>query len=748
MYTNEQLRSIEHRDGHSLTFAVPGSGKTHMLVGRVRYLLEQGIPDKSIRVLAFNVAAASEFRDRLARALPAGLAAPKVQTFNSIGHALVGLFEKQGLLPQLRLETSDGLRRRMGREAVKAALSESHRDEAPGQDELEAFVGFVDLVKSDIAGPGDVFAQFGLDRRLEYFVRAYALFERARLKAGVRFYADQVAEPVALMRANPAALAMVTDKLDYVLVDEFQDVSRVQVELLLQLVGRRAQLNAVGDDSQCIYTWRGSRPEYMGALFGQFFPSATRYTLSRSFRFGHRLALAAAQLIAKNVNREDTLCVAAPSTPDTRIDLIRTTADGDQSALVALVEDWRRQARPLREIAILARLWAQTLGLELAFLERDIPYIKSREDVFRIPEVVGLLGWLRLAAGTLHEEPRLVDVVRHMLSTPTLWLQGEVLDELARGLAQDLGRGAERLSAHARKAKKPYHAERIWTRAGIWKDASIWAQRPAAEFLRFYAASTDLVKVFGDSATSEDASEKQLAYQTLLGWAVASGVTVVQFMTRMDSLRAAREGYVAGGDAVLLSTIHGAKGLEWPLVVVTGLEDGQFPSRRADQEEERRLAYVAMTRAKEDLRLVVPPDLAFEATWLDKPHRGPGTATRCASRFAYEAGLRTSVDLGGAIAPRLSGQDPQAKLPDVAPAAVPILNRYLEAVGLPERYALPQAPAVPRAATRPWALNDRLRHPMFGDGYVAGLVDRDTLDINFGGSRRRIRLGVVALERL
>jgi DNA helicase-2/ATP-dependent DNA helicase PcrA len=204
------------------------------------------------------------------------------------------------------------------------------------------------------------------------------------------------------------------------------------------------------------------------------------------------------------------------------------------------------------------------------------------------------------------------------------------------------------------------------------------------------AASTDLVKVFGDSATSEDASEKQLAYQTLLGWAVASGVTVGQFIARMDSLRAARERYVAGGDAVLLSTIHGAKGLEWPLVVVTGLEDGQFPSRRADQEEERRLAYVAMTRAKEDLRLVVPPDLAFEATWLGKPHRGPGTATRCASRFAYEAGLRTSVDLGGAIALRLSGQEPQAKLPDVAAmqAAAPdvaarswSLDRPLSAMG-------------------------------------------------------------------
>jgi DNA helicase-2/ATP-dependent DNA helicase PcrA len=162
----------------------------------------------------------------------------------------------------------------------------------------------------------------------------------------------------------------------------------------------------------------------MGAQFDRFFPGATRYTLSRTFRFGHRLALAAAQLIAHNRNREDTLCVAAPSTPDTHIERIRATADGDQGAVVAAIDAWRRQGRTLREVAVLARLWAQTLGLELALLERGIPYAKAAQSVFEVPEVVGFVGWMRLVVGNLSDEAMGEDTIRHMLGTPTLWLRG------------------------------------------------------------------------------------------------------------------------------------------------------------------------------------------------------------------------------------------------------------------------------------------------------------------------------------
>ena len=250
-----------------------------------------------------------------------------------------------------------------------------------------------------------------------------------------------------------------------VLVDEFQDVSRVQVELLSQLIGTRASLNAVGDDSQCIYAWRGSRPEFMSEDFDRYFPGATRYTLTRTFRFGHRVSLAAAMLIANNCNRMDTLCVSASTTPDTRIEAMPATAADDPSAVVAAIADWRGSGRRLRECAVLSRLWAQTLGLELALMERDIPYRKPKGDLFSVAEVVGLLGWLRLAAGTLFEDVRAPEILRAMLATPTLWLPGKTVGDLADAIARVPSRARELLSSLAAKTKKPYQATKIRERA-------------------------------------------------------------------------------------------------------------------------------------------------------------------------------------------------------------------------------------------------------------------------------------------
>jgi DNA helicase-2/ATP-dependent DNA helicase PcrA len=747
-YTDEQLRAIEHTGGHSLTYAVAGSGKTHMLVGRVLFLQEQGVPAERIRVLAFNREAAKEFQTRLAGALPTHRAAPKVSTFHSLGLSLTALFEKQELLPCRRLEASDAVEKKLAREAVLAALKEEGRDEYPSQDAFAAFRDFIGLVKSDLLSAADAFRTFGLQSSCAYFVRAFALFEQARERAGLRFFADLLSDPVAVMRANPKALALVTNKLSVVVVDEFQDVSRVQVELLIQLAGTRAHLNAVGDDSQCIYAWRGARPEVMGTEFARHFPGATRYTLSRTFRFGHRVSLAAAQLIGHNRNRIDTLCVSAPSTPDTGIDVIRATSAGDQSAVVAAIDGWRRAGRSLREVAVLARFWAQTLSLELALLERDIPYVKANDDLFRVPEIAGLLGYLRLAAGTLFAEPRAREIVRHMLSTPTLWLTAATLDTLAEAIVRTPAQASVRFMEAARQAKKPYHETRISDRAQLWHEALGWADLPADEALRCYAATTDLVSAFATSATSEAAAEKELAYQTLLDWAVRTRTTVREFVTRMDALRRSREHDEAGGDAVLLSSIHQVKGREFPLVIVTGLEDGLFPSRRSSAEEERRLAYVAMTRVQERLLLVVPPDVRFDAAWLGIPSRGPELAKTAASPFAFEANLRTSTALGEAITRRMSGADPAAPLPEASFQAAPVLNRYLGEVGLEERYEPPAQPPTAPVPPGGWGINDRVRHPFFGDGLVVGIRDQDILDINFGGTRRSIKSGVVAMERV
>ena len=187
-YTDEQLASIEHAGGHSLTYAVAGSGKTQMLVGRECFLLEQGIQNERIRVLAFNKSAAREFKDRLASAIPAGFQAPKVSTFHSLGLSLVQLFEKTGLLPHRRLEENESMEKSLAREAALGALKEEDSDDYPSQDDLEAFRAFIGLVKSDILPARDAFSAFGLPKSYGYFVRAFERFENRPRAGGLAFF--------------------------------------------------------------------------------------------------------------------------------------------------------------------------------------------------------------------------------------------------------------------------------------------------------------------------------------------------------------------------------------------------------------------------------------------------------------------------------------------------------------------------------------------------------------------------------
>jgi DNA helicase II / ATP-dependent DNA helicase PcrA len=746
-YTDEQLAAIEHSGGHSLTFAVPGSGKTHMLVGRVIWLLEHGVEARRIRVLAFNKDAAREFKERLAGTLPTHLKAPEVSTFHSLGLKLVNLFVAAGLLPNLKLESSEAFEKKLAREAAVQAVRAADPEAYPSQDDINTFHRFIGLVKSDLLSAADAFKAFRIDKGLTWCVPAYGLFEDARLRAGVRFFSDLLTDPVRLMRSDPRALGMVTNKLDFLLVDEFQDSSRIQLELLVQLIGTRAKLNAVGDDSQCIYAWRGSRPEFMGDTFEKFFPGAARYTLSLTFRFGHRLSLAAAMLIANNSERMDTLCVSAEGTPATDIEVLVAMTTGDQSAVADRIEQWRREGRGLNECAVLTRLWAQTLALEIELLHRGVPYHKDKGNVFAVPEIIGLLGWLRLANGSLFGAASTPMVVQAMLSTPTLYVATPAVKSAAEAIAAAPERAQTAFDRLAATRRQAYQREPIEDRAALWLEASGWGERPAAEVLRHYARRTALTESFAKSADSEAASEKRIAYETLVDWAERLGLPVAEFLSRMDMLREAKERMEAGGDVVRISTVHRAKGLQWPLVVVGGLESGAFPSPRSDIEEERRLAYVAISRAQERACLVTPPDERLRAALDGTSARRALPAKIGASRFLFEAQLHTAIGVGDALEVRRSASPHDAELPPAPVGQARLLNRYLAQIGAEDRYEEPAAPAAPLRA-QDFALNDAVHHAVFGPGTVMGFVGTTALDIDFGGTLRRVDIAQYPVERI
>ncbi|TVQ95135.1 MAG: ATP-dependent helicase [Chromatiaceae bacterium] len=680
-YTEEQLASIRHPRGHSVTFAVAGSGKTQMLVGRVAWLLQQGVAAKHIRLLAFNRSARAQLQDRIRVALPMGAEMPRISTFNSLGHRLCELFEREQQLPRHELSTSEALLKKMARRALVDALAAGNEKGPVSAEMLDDFVAFIGLAKADIEPPDVVLRRLPAGNGRAFFCDAFVRFERNRQERRVRFYDDQVRDPVLLMRAEPATAQRVTNKFDVVIVDEFQDVSRVQLELLVILVGTRAQLNVVGDDSQCIYAWRGARPEFMGRRFDTCFPGATRYTLSRTFRFGHQVSLAAAHLIRHNRHRADTLCISAPSTPNTAISLVKAHNTGQQEAVVEAIAAWCRRNGARRQVAVLARLWAQLMALELALLEHAIPYYKPGPALFDLPELAGLLGYCRLAAGTLFAEPRAREVVRAMLTTPTLFLSANALDNLVEQILS-APEQAGRLIADAAPRKAPnWKREPFYLRAELWRAAQhAWTGKGAADALQVYAVQTGLRKALEGDAT-DATTEKRLAYETLLHLAQASRATVTEFVAHMDRLRASQRDYQAGSDEILLlTTIHQAKGLEWPCVVLTGLEAGAFPGKRAALEEERRLAYVAMTRGRSQLFLVIPPDAHFQANMEGRPPPLHGKPSVAVSPFLYEACLPASIELG-AVLHQCRPEDVGAVRLPAAPASnQALLQRYLRAV--------------------------------------------------------------------
>ncbi|MCI5122794.1 MAG: ATP-dependent helicase, partial [Candidatus Electrothrix sp. AUS4] len=267
--TEEQEAIIRHSDGHARVSAVAGSGKTTAMIGRVRHLLQQGVAPEKILVLMFNRSAREVFAGRLHRSLQGtGLRPPAVRTFHALGLRLVESFTSRQYLPCYRLVTEEFQLERLAREAMKKHAAQIDGEESWSSKEgIEGFLLFLDRVKSDIAPPQEVFAACGLGEQFSHYVGAYTVFESLRSTARIRFYPDLIHEPVLAIQQKEALADWVANHVEYILVDEYQDINEVQQQLLVHIAGQRAQVMVVGDVDQCIYAWRGAKPDYIVSRF-------------------------------------------------------------------------------------------------------------------------------------------------------------------------------------------------------------------------------------------------------------------------------------------------------------------------------------------------------------------------------------------------------------------------------------------------------------------------------------------------
>ncbi len=752
--TREQLAVVHHGQGHARVSAVAGSGKSSTLVERVAWLMEQGVAHQRILVVMFNVAAREGFEQRLRQRLGAQ-PMPTVRTFHALGLRLCATLVRAGALPDWRLVSEAWPRQRLCEEAllgVAPELARAGREQL--RSEVELFSGFVDRVGADLIDAASQFERLDFDAELRHFVPAFERFQRLRERQGLRFFTDLIGDPVCALEAEPSARALVADRLDHLIIDEYQDINPIQQRLIRHLAGRRAAVMAVGDADQCIYAWRGAEPSFMAHRFGEDFPRASDYRLSYTFRYGHRLSLAASHVIRHNhPTTEGELCLSHHANPQTRIEWM----EEGRADLPKRLQDWRAEGRSLREAVLLVRLFSMSALHELALLGAGIPYrLEGREPVLTQPEVGALCGHLGLAAGHLFDLPMTErrERVHQMLTIPPMGLSREVVERL-EGAILAKPKAAVALFEAAIPAKAhPKQVERLRERAALWGALAAGQVGVSVDALlrRVVSALHMDEGLLFSSGRAELAEERKLLVEAFIRFAAQCGEPLQAFVERLAEYRARPT--TPAGDALLITSIHRAKGLEWPLVIVPGLEEGRFPfyvggSIEGGGEDERRLFYVAITRAQERLWLLHPGDTTFESWREQGSGEAPwGLGRGRASRFLYESNLALSDAVGSALG--------AATLPETPLRAVEcrVARRYLHALGttLPIEHQPPRTPGVESSATgvAPWRRGQRVRHARFGTGVVVCVSpEGEKVQVRFGNEGLKwLMLSYAKLEPL
>ena len=629
-----QRAAVLHTEGPLLVLAGAGSGKTRVIVEKIAHLVQSGrYPARRIAAITFTNKAAREMRERVARRLRGeageGLT---ICTFHALGlrilqveHARVGL--RRGFSV---FDADD----------VAAQL----KDLMPGakNDALQAMAALVGRAKNAGLSPEQAQAAAASAREREA-ARLYARYQ-ARLAAfNAVDFDDLIRLPVQLLENDAQALAAWRERIGYLLVDESQDSNDAQYRLLRALAGDAGQFTCVGDDDQSIYAWRGANPENLDQL-ARDYPALAVIKLEQNYRCSSRVLRAANALIAHNPHAHaKTLWSDADEGERIRVWACEDAAQEADKVAAEIRFMAGKANAPWSDFAILFRGNHQSRALEKALQLLRVPYHLSGGTAFlERTEVKDALAWLRLLANPEDDVAflRAVQSPRREVGATTL----ARLAELAAQAHLPLARAAE---SHALLQQLPARAGSALVGFsdivhGLRRDA---AHLPADALVRALAERSGLLAALrAQCKTDALYAIRKGNLDELADWfAGGKGAGIAELAAQLALV--SRNDRDDGGNQVRLMSLHAAKGLEFRYVFIVGMEDGTLPHEASlDEgrlEEERRLLYVGITRAKEQL-------------WLSHSRR--------ASRWGATVGLQPSRFLDELPAAELwrDGDDPVA----------------------------------------------------------------------------------------
>lgn len=633
-YTKEQQAVIEHDGGHAIINSVPGSGKTHSLVGRVKHLVDGGVSHRKILVVMYNKAAEVDFFRRMKHAIGSNTL-PTVRTFHAMAHRMLKRLMALEVTENYRLETNKSFQDRLCRQTLQAL------DRDDGNSEVDALLEIVQWIKArDDIKPIYKGKTTGVE--LDLFKK----FEQLRHEAKVRFFDDLLFDLLHTIRANPEVKTLFENRVEHIIIDEYQDINACQQALMKIIAGTRAKVMVCGDVNQTIYQFRGSDPQFMLGKFADDFTDPAHYHLSHTFRFGTKLSSLSNNLIAHNAQKTDVPCVSDTGTHDTSI----MFAQGTEYDPCKLVKGVVQKGASYHDIAFLVREFSHAIDTEIAFLRGHIPYqIQGSKGILDNPAIRSIFGYLSLADGAKHFLASDTDVretvIKDMLTIPALYIKSNVRSRLVRRLAESpTGVNAFLEVEHLLEEKQKKHLLR---RDAIWDFClEISLNDNAHLILKDLYHQLGYESFFKFSCIKkEDAEYKTKLVRAMVDYAKSvqqQYLSVGDFLAHIESLKAEHQaknqGAAKAQECVLITSMHRAKGLQWDYVILPELTHEKMPpvnddGEIEDIESERRILYVAMTRARKQLILSGGNDLEKIKTLATKkliPKRPQSSA------FLYE----------------------------------------------------------------------------------------------------------------
>ncbi len=589
-----QQKAVQTTAGPLLVLAGAGSGKTRVITHRIVHLIHQGVAPHQILAVTFTNKAAKEMRERVEALIlkypPSERAAidslPTVTTFHALGVRLIREFHDALGLPRhfTIYDRSDSLR------AVKIALEQANYD--PKEFEPRKILGKISRAKGDAKRVAE-FKNEASSFPDQVMATVWEKYE-ALLKAEHALdFDDLLAKTLWLLETHAPIRDTLQRRYLYLHVDEYQDTNEVQFSIAKLLCGANQNICVVGDIDQNIYSWRGANIKNV-LQFEREFPRAQTILLEENYRSTKTIIAASNEIIERNKNRIPK-AVFTSNGEGEKISLYAAMTGTDEAEYVALTAKSLIEAgRKPSAIAVLYRTNFQSRALEEAFLNFSVPYQLLGTKFYERKEIKDVLSYLRLALNP----GSIADLVR-VINEPVRGIGKVTMLKVVEGKRAEL-KGAVR--------------EKVDRFDQIMMDIADEARtKPLSETIKFIIKRTGIETELKKNGTEDDLSRLENLQELVTlakryddtdpEAAVESLLETAALQSDQDELKEEKE-----QDAVRLMTIHSAKGLEFPVVFICGLEEGLFPHERLDeaaidQEEERRLFYVALTRAGEKIYL-------------------------------------------------------------------------------------------------------------------------------------------------